>query len=400
MLSFECMRNQQFADALVAAVPPSFKNSLQQMLQQAMSSARGGVAGHEKEDGASTAAAGGGAHGGTGGAAAGKTGAGGIARAEGAGGEGGQGLTGTAGGAGGTAAEGGGYSAVEPGGKAQGETVLEPTAARAAASLARAAASAEATPAADLLEASAASQLYSGLQGLCKRPGGLAALVEAEIMARNQMKPEPLNPEWLFSVQHADVWRRVAADTEGETWPPGRLIRALFQTAASFENVFRLVPDEVLFAGDAVSGKLLQEVRARLLVQLLSLDSIGDHEVTQDPCLVEITAGYIHSLNMLISGVWKRYPRVAVPVSFCCGNPRCRVMEGSSEVGLVMGAGASGARGAGGYCRGCKRMCYCSEACQREFWEGHKEVCSRYQEGKAAGDGQTANTSSSGSNAV
>ena len=360
-LSLECIRNQQLADALVAAAPPSFQHPLKHMLQQARWSARGEAVG-QQEEGASTAAAGA--------AAPRRTGTG-AAK-----GGGGQGLTVAAGEAGRTAAERGGGAKSRVGGEAVLESTAKPAATLAAApAAAMAGPSAEVAAAADLLKASAASQLYSGLQGLCKRPGGLVALIDAECIARNKLEPE-VEPEieWLYSVQHGIFWQQVVADTEEGIEPPGRLLGCLFQSAASFHDVFKLVPDQLLFAGDAASGKLLQMVRAAPSAAHLSLDCIGGRDSTQGTYLAESAARYIHSFTTLLGKVSDLYHK-ASSVSFCCGNPGCLVMQGSSEVGLVTG-GAAG-RGGGGYCPGCKRMCYCSEACQRVCWEDHKGVCSR-----------------------
>ena len=396
-VSLECIRNQQLAEALVAAAPPTFQDSLQQMMQQAKCSAEGAGMGQQEEE-ASTAVAGGGA------AAAGaaKQGAERTAAAAGRGEL--QALTVAAAGAGRTAAERGGNSADEAGESALGQAVLEPTAATVpaaatvaapaaatvAAAIAPAAAPAQAPAAAELNEASAVSQLYSGLRGLCKRPGGLAALRGAVCVAYNKTMPEVLPLELLFSMQHADLCRQVVADTEEGMEPPGRLIQCLFQTAASLRDLFELLPDQLLLAGRAASGKPLQMVRAAPLVQLPI-----SGELAQGPLFAVLAARNIQVTNLLVGTVVESYLRGASG-SFCCGNAACRVMRGSSEVGLVM-AGAGG-RGGGGYCPGCRRVCYCSEACQGAGWEHHKGVCSRYQEEKAAVGG-TASTSSIGSSA-
>ena len=379
VLSFECIRNEQLAEALVAAARPTLKDSLQQMLQQAKCSAGGGAL-RQKEEGANTAAAEGattGAAPGTTGAAAAKQGTAAAAAEEEEDDERGQALTVAGEGAVGTAADRGDGTGV----RAEWEAVLDESAAATSAVLA---APALATAATDVMEVSAGSQLYSGLQELChKRPGGLAVLITLDPIARTQVNPERIQPQLLFSLQHAGFWQRVVADTEEGMEPPGRLIQALLDSAASFEDVFKLVPDELLFAGDAAPLKVLQMLEAKQLVHL-SLDRSG-REWTQEPHFAVIAARYIHTVKVLFDSLWGIFGKAAWG-SFCCGNPGCRVMSGSSEVGLVMGAGAAG-RGGGGYCRGCKRVCYCSEACQRECWEGHKEVCSRYQEEKAAVDG-------------
>ena len=397
VISFLCVKNQQLAEPMVAAAPSTCKNALQQMLQQARCSAEGGAIGQQEEE-ASIAEAGGAAHGGTGAAAAERGARGTAATAEGGGG---QALTMAAGGASRTAAEEGGTSAR---GRARSEAVLEPPAVPAATLAAPVAATAEATAAADLMEASAASQLYLGLQGLCKRADGMAVLIGAEPVARDQVGLEPLKSRWLFSVQHADFWKRVVADTEEGMEPPGRLIQALLQTGASFEDMFKLVPDELLFAGDTAPLKLLQMLGAKDLVHLTSDYRVS--ELTQEPYFAVLASRYIHSAQLLFNTLWGGFHKVAWG-SFCCGNPKCRVMQGSSEVGLVMGGaagrgggGGGGAGRGGGYCPGCKRVCYCSEACQRECWEAHREVCSRLQMEIAAVDGQTANTSSIASNSL
>jgi chemotaxis protein histidine kinase CheA len=61
----------------------------------------------------------------------------------------------------------------------------------------------------------------------------------------------------------------------------------------------------------------------------------------------------------------------------CCNNPLCRSLSGASEVGLVLGGS-----GAKGLCSGCKEVCFCSEACQKEAWSLHKGYCSMMQGGK------------------
>ena len=376
VLSFECVKNQQLAERMVAAAPLTYKTALQQMLQQARCSAKGGAMGQQEEE-ACIAVAGGAAHGGTGAAAAAKRGARGTAAtAEGGGREA---LTVAAGGAGGTAAERGGSSA---GGTARGE----PPAVPAATLPAPVAAKAEATAAADLMEVSAVSLLYPGLQGLCMRADGMAALIGAERIARNQLGLEPLKSGWLFSEQHGDYWQRVIADTEEGMEPPGRLIGALLQSAAAFEDMFKLViPDELLIASDyAAPLKQLQMLGAKDLVHSMTLDRITAHERTQEPSFAVSAARYIQDVQIPFNNFWELFEKLAWS-SFCCGNPKCRVMKGSSEVGLVMGGAA--ARGGGGYCLGCRRVCYCSEACQRVCWEAHKGVCRRYRKEKAALDG-------------
>ena len=389
-ISLECIRNPQLAEALVAAAPPTVKNVLQQMLQQARGAAEGG-AGLPQEEAASTAAAGGGA-----------TGAGLRAAAAGAGERaGGQALTVAAAEAGGTTA-GRGDGA---GGRAQGEAVLEPLAAMTAALAGGALAPApeasvapeDATAsAAGRVEASAASQLYSGLQALCTK-GGLAALIMAVGASCIATKPEfMLQSESLFLRQHADFWQQVLADTEEGKDPPGTLLGGLFQTAASFEKVFKQVPDQLLLTGNAASDELLVQMRRAVPSLQLPLDSINAHEPTQGPYFAVLAARYIYSINLLMNNIVEVYHQAA-PISFCCGNYNCWVMQGSTEVGLVMG-GAGGGGGRGGYCAVCKRVCYCSETCQREGWEEHKKVCSRYQEEKVAVGGQEGNISSIPSN--
>ena len=55
----------------------------------------------------------------------------------------------------------------------------------------------------------------------------------------------------------------------------------------------------------------------------------------------------------------------------CCNNPRCRNLDGVSEMGLVVGR-----EGARGVCSGCREVCYCSRECQEEAWLLHKHYCS------------------------
>ena len=43
----------------------------------------------------------------------------------------------------------------------------------------------------------------------------------------------------------------------------------------------------------------------------------------------------------------------------CCNNPRCRNLDGVSEMGLVVGRA-----GARGVCSCCREVCYCSRECQ------------------------------------
>ena len=106
----------------------------------------------------------------------------------------------------------------------------------------------------------------------------------------------------------------------------------------------------------------------------------------------------------------RAYLLTAAATSFCCANNACRCMEGSSETGLVTGEvgghnkqtnklkilrcgctkaarskrpntpGSNPISPTGGYCPGCKQVCCCSEACQRECWNEHKVVYCRPRE--------------------
>ena len=83
-----------------------------------------------------------------------------------------------------------------------------------------------------------------------------------------------------------------------------------------------------------------------------------------------------------------------VPAGFCCYNPACSNLQGLSELGLMpaiarrfdcggssssssSGPGRSSRKG-GGVCGGCKRVWYCSRACQKQNWMKHKAMCGAF----------------------
>ena len=58
-----------------------------------------------------------------------------------------------------------------------------------------------------------------------------------------------------------------------------------------------------------------------------------------------------------------------LPVAFCCGNNvRCKKVEGTSEVGSVVGRSK-------GVCQRCRAACYCSRQCQEAAWPFHQQAC-------------------------
>ena len=82
-----------------------------------------------------------------------------------------------------------------------------------------------------------------------------------------------------------------------------------------------------------------------------------------------------------------------VPAGFCCYNTACSNLQGLSELGLMpavarrfncsgssssSGPGRSSSKKGGGVCGGCKRVWYCSRACQKQNLVKHKNMCSEF----------------------
>jgi hypothetical protein len=222
------------------------------------------------------------------------------------------------------------------------------------------------------LPAPLALQIYSCLQAYAKTAGFLA-LMKAYQNTIKQIGAPVLTPAAIFSEQHAEFWREVLRDTEGNRAEEGRLI-PLFHDAAM---VFKLASEPLAFqlGSDDASGNL-QQLLYDVICFVQEPWQMVDLNYAQQLGDMAVVGSLLPICNTSLCSRISSYLSASAE-SFCCGNPSCINLAGRSEFDLVMG-GAAG-RG-GGYCSSCKRVCYCSEACQRECWEDHSQVCTKYQQ--------------------
>lgn len=108
-----------------------------------------------------------------------------------------------------------------------------------------------------------------------------------------------------------------------------------------------------------------QELQQRLMlyagVAALKADEEGQlKQLLQD--WLSTTAVSIHGLSAAVCA--------ELTVQYCCANPECVDMSGSSE--LLMAT-------KGFRCSSCKTVRYCGVGCQRQHWKQHKAICARYK---------------------
>jgi hypothetical protein len=185
-----------------------------------------------------------------------------------------------------------------------------------------------------------------------------------------------LTPAAIYSEQHAEIWRQVLRDTEGSSTGGGGLISQFNDTVPRFKFFCEMLSMPRPNVDDGAAAVYLQQWMSDVLRSVQEPWQMDDHGGTQQLGDMAVAGNLLPLCNPSFSRNLKSYLSASA-VSFCCGNPSCTNLAGWSEVELLMGGAAE--RG-GGYCSGCKKVCYCSKACRREGWEEHIKVCTKYQQ--------------------
>jgi hypothetical protein len=203
-------------------------------------------------------------------------------------------------------------------------------------------------------------QVYMCLQAFVKT-AGYAPLMKAYRTVIMETGEPAFPPAPLFIPQHEAIWQRVLLDAEEGSGKPRRIYLV---SIAAVGSLFRALQSAQKLV-DA-PGSLQQLLSA---LPCSAIPQQNRHRVAKVGSLMSLSdSTFCSKIKNYLS---------ASAASFCCSNPSCMNLSGPSELKLVWG-GAAG-RG-GGYCCGCKRVCYCSKACQRVCWGEHREVCSMYQQ--------------------
>jgi hypothetical protein len=255
--------------------------------------------------------------------------------------------------------------------------------------------------AAEKAESLAASRLYSRFRS-CFQGHDLPTLIfSSSATPYLKANQELLHPALLFPEHQAELWQQVMADTEEGSDQPGKLIGCLFRAAASLQAACKHLPEQLLAEKSQSLRQLVDVLDTGMNEDQLTIPPVsktsGPQQPDWTPDCASSAAAALYVLQEFVSYGAVRYVMCS-KLSFCCGDPACPNLRGRSELELVLGV-ASGKRG-GGYCSGCKRVWYCSEACQRECWEEHSKVCKEVGRGarKAAsskGKGRAGSTSGS-----
>jgi hypothetical protein len=219
-------------------------------------------------------------------------------------------------------------------------------------------------------------RIYSCLQAYAKTAGFPMLMVAYESTIR-QTGPPVLTPAAIFTKEHAELWQQVLRDTEQGSTEGGLVM--CFRNSVTFLNIACEVLSVQLSVEDA-SG-MLQDLLSDLLSSVQNpwqmLELRGPQQLRD---MIVVGALLPVCNTTFCSRLWRYLSASAA--SFCCSNPNCINLAGLSELELLMGGAAE--RG-GGYCSGCKRVCYCSEACQKECWEDHREACTKHQQEERQG---------------
>jgi hypothetical protein len=229
---------------------------------------------------------------------------------------------------------------------------------------------ATAPAAAEVVESLAASRLYAEFLRVFKGQNLLKLVYVSSATPYLDEMEELLDPRLLFLDHRAELWEQVMADTEEGIDQPGKLIGCVLRAAAALQAVCKHLPEQ--FLGEEYLIKLVDVLHSNEdLFKTASAEMVtGLQQPTSTPYCAKTTAKALFVLQPFVAHLSAQYVML-LKLSFCCGDPACLNVRGRSELELVMGPGKRG----GGYCSGCKRVWYCSEACQRGCWEEHSKVC-------------------------
>jgi hypothetical protein len=178
----------------------------------------------------------------------------------------------------------------------------------------------------------------------------------------------------------------VLHDTEGSSTEYGRLVMGFDESVKIFKLGLSMLSVQLEGPSDKSDLHQLQQQVSDVLCSMpppqqmiaQGLSAQGVRLSVARSLLSVCSPSFCNNLSSLLSGYG---------ASFCCGNPSCLNLTGASELDLLMG-GAAG--NGGGYCSGCKMVCYCSDACQKDCWEDHRDACTKYQQEADTAGGQTA----------
>jgi hypothetical protein len=211
---------------------------------------------------------------------------------------------------------------------------------------------AETTP--ETRPAPSAYGIYSCLQAYANAAGFPALMAAYQNTKKHTGAPILPSPA-IFTEQHAEFWWQVLQDVEQRGIIQGSLLPPLFEAVKVIKSY-----------GVVLSAALCSVPTDQQMVDLGHSPQLSD---------MAAVGSLLSVCDPLLCSKLKSYMSASAP-SFCCSNPSCINLEGTSELELLMG-GAAGK--GGGYCAGCNQVCYCSEACQRHCWEQHREGCTRIQ---------------------
>jgi hypothetical protein len=213
--------------------------------------------------------------------------------------------------------------------------------------------------------------IYSCLQAYAKTAGFPVLMAAYESTIRQTGAPV-LTPAAIFTKEHAEMWQQVLHDAE-QSCAEGGLVMRFHNSVSIFKLACEVLSIQLGF--DDASRKL-QKFLSDVLCSVQNpwqMVELGDPQELRD---ITVVGALLPVCNTTFcSRIWRYFSASAA--SFCCSNPSCMNLAGTSELELLMG-GAAGR--SGGYCAGCKRVCYCSEACQKEGWEDHREACTKHQQ--------------------
>jgi hypothetical protein len=170
------------------------------------------------------------------------------------------------------------------------------------------------------------------------------------------------SPQFAAWIAAVKGWLE-ASDTSAQLGAPGLstdgLIKLLESTDVSLRCLQRITANSPI------------DLMGSFFTLSLGEDSAGMQQEQHHDRDKQLGLKFVTSLGQLGSAL------AVLPLSCGCNNPLCRNLEG---VGEEEGGGMQ----QGSLCAACRKVRYCSKACQKQQWKQHRVVCKALAEAAAA----------------